>query len=104
VIAAGDIVPAKKPSPDIYLYVLETMALQPNECLVIEDSDQGLQAATQAGLKTVITYNGYTQDHDFSDALLALDHLGEPELPFRAIAGNPGSATFFDLNLAASLV
>ncbi|NJP10647.1 MAG: HAD family hydrolase [Leptolyngbyaceae cyanobacterium RU_5_1] len=104
VIAAGDIVPAKKPAPDIYWYVLEAMGLRPEECLAIEDSYQGLQAATQAGLKTVITLNGYTQNHDFSSASLVLDHLGEPELPFRAIAGFCDDAPCFNLALAQTVL
>lgn len=64
-IAAGDIVPAKKPAPDIYHYVLQAMNLPPEVCLAMEDSRQGLRSALQAGLKTVVTVNGYTQHQDF---------------------------------------
>lgn len=81
IIAAGDIVAKKKPAPDIYQYVLEKMNLTPRDCLVIEDSHQGLTAATTAGLKTIITVNNYTHNQDFSDAILVLSHLGEPEVP-----------------------
>lgn len=77
VIAAGDIVPAKKPAPDVYQYVLRVMGLEASECLAIEDSYQGLKAACQAGLKTVVTINDYTKDGDFSDAILVLNHLDE---------------------------
>jgi len=104
VIAAGDIVPQKKPAPDIYHYVVQSMALNPDDCLVIEDSQHGLEAATQAGLKTVVTINRYTRDQQFSDALLVLDHLGEPDLPFRAIKGDVGNATYFDISLAEALM
>lgn len=104
VIAAGDIVPAKKPAPDIYQYALEQLQLPPESCLAIEDSRQGLLAATQANLKTVITRSHYTQDEDFAEAVLVLDHLGEPDLPFQTIAGNPGTATYFDLPLATQLL
>jgi len=44
IIAAGDIVEKKKPAPDIYNYVIEKMDLSPKNCLVIEDSEQGLKA------------------------------------------------------------
>lgn len=81
VIAAGDIVAHKKPAPDIYHYVLSEMGLSPDECLVFEDSDHGLQAATQAQLTTIVTHNGYTYDQDFSAAALVLDHLGDPNNP-----------------------
>jgi HAD superfamily hydrolase (TIGR01509 family) len=103
VIAAGDIVPAKKPAPDVYHYVLDAMSLTPEACLVIEDSHQGLTAARQANLPTVITLNNYTRHHDFAGARLVLDHLGEPDLPFQAIAGHP-QATYFDLALAEQLI
>lgn len=86
VIAAGDIVPAKKPAPDIYHYVLREMNLTPQECLVFEDSAHGLTAAATAGLPTVVTVNGYTRHQDFSKAVMVLDHLGEPDVPTRAIA------------------
>lgn len=75
VIGAGDIVPHKKPAPDIYQYVLEKMQLGPEECVAFEDSANGLKAALGVGLKTVITYNGYTRDDDFSGALVVLDRM-----------------------------
>ncbi len=104
VIAAGDVVPAKKPAPDIYKYALQKLGLPPEACLAIEDSHQGLQAATRAGLKTVITFNGYTQDEDFSAAALVLDHLGEPDQPFVVVNGSSNQGTFFDISLARQLL
>jgi HAD superfamily hydrolase (TIGR01509 family) len=104
VIAAGDMVPAKKPAPDVYHYVLQAMDLSPSECLAIEDSYQGLQAARQAGIPTVITINPYTAQHDFTGALLVLNHLGEPDDPFARLAGDALPATYFDLALARSLL
>lgn len=102
-IAAGDIVPAKKPAPDIYHHVLQTMELAPEDCLAIEDSHHGLVAARQANLKTVITVNNYTRNHDFSDAALVLNHLGEPDQPFTVLAGEVAGATYFDIALARHL-
>lgn len=104
VIAAGEVVPAKKPAPDVYLYALKALGLSPQVCLAIEDSRQGLLAATQAGLTTVITRSHYTHQEEFTDAALVLDHLGEPDLPFRAIAGDVGTATYFNLALASHLL
>ena len=103
VIAAGDIVPAKKPAPDIYNYVLQAMQLEPQACLAFEDSHAGLQSAVQAALPTVITVNEYTQKQDFTGAALVIDHLGEPDLPFAVLAGGTGDRTFFDLALAQHL-
>lgn len=106
VIAAGDVVPAKKPSPDIYLYALEKMQLSPAECLAFEDSENGLQAARGAGLRTVITVNDYTRDHDFTGATLVLDQLGDPGQPYIRLSGQSSgnSERVFDLSLARSLV
>jgi len=99
VIAAGDIVPAKKPAPDIYQYVLQVISLPASDCLAVEDSYHGLQAALQAGLRTVITVNDYTKEQDFSGARLVLNHLGEPDQPFTVLAGDAGDANCFDLAL-----
>lgn len=104
IIAAGDIVTQKKPSPDIYEYVLKQMNLSPKHCLVFEDSYHGLQAAHQADLKTVITTHDYTKHQDFSLATLILDHLGEPDQAFTVIRGNVNHKNYFDVELANFLV
>jgi len=97
IIAAGDIVPAKKPAPDIYHYVLKQMNLDAKDCLVIEDSHHGILASTGAVLPTIVTFNDYTQSHDFSGALLVVNHLGEPELPCTVVAGEIGDVSYLDL-------
>lgn len=86
-IAAGDVVPKKKPAPDIYQYALEKMQLTPEDCIAIEDSENGILSATAAGIKSVITINEYTKNHNFDGALLVLDHLGEPDVPFTVLNG-----------------
>jgi beta-phosphoglucomutase-like phosphatase (HAD superfamily) len=103
VIAAGDVVPAKKPAPDIYQYVLNKMGLSADNCIAIEDSLHGLQAATALGIKTVITVNEYTQSEDFSEAILVLNHLGEQSLPFNVISGNVVAADYLNLALLRQL-
>jgi len=87
VVAAGSIVPRKKPAPDIYHHVLEKMALPAAACLAIEDSVNGLKAARAAGVEVLITVNRYTQGQDFSDAAVVLDHLGEPDSPCHMLRG-----------------
>ena len=88
VIGAGDIVPGKKPAPDIYLWVLEQLGLSAQHCLALEDSENGLKAALAAGLNTLITVNGYTYGQDFSGARLVLSDLGELSQPYEVLAGN----------------
>ena len=106
IIAAGDVVPRKKPAPDIYLYALEQMRVSARECLAFEDSQNGLQSARAAGLETVITVNDYTRDHDFDGAALVVDSLGEPQQPFSVIRADNrvNGAHMFDLALARRLL
>lgn len=86
-IGAGDIVPAKKPAPDIYTYVLQELGLSASECLAFEDSENGILASRGADLKTIVTINGYTEAHDFEGAVLVLDQMGEPDQPAVVLAG-----------------
>ncbi|MEB3340877.1 HAD family hydrolase [Okeania sp.] len=99
IIGAGDIVPAKKPAPDIYLYVLEKMNIQAENCIAFEDSYNGLQSAVQSGLKTIVTVTDYTRNQDFTGATLVLDNLGEPEKSFTVISGDTKDRTYCDLKL-----
>jgi HAD superfamily hydrolase (TIGR01509 family) len=77
-ILAGDVVTEKKPSPEIYHLATERLRLDPDRCVVIEDSRNGLLAAKGAGMRCVITQNAYTAAEDFSEADLVLDCLGDP--------------------------
>lgn len=99
VIAAGDIVPAKKPAPDIYDWALEKLNLTAEECLAFEDSENGVLSSLGANLKTIITINDYTKDHDFTGASLVLDHMGEPDTAFTTLAGNDFGETYLSLSL-----
>jgi HAD superfamily hydrolase (TIGR01509 family) len=106
VIGAGDMVANKKPAPDIYQYVLQQMQLSPQDCLALEDSQAGLQSATAAGLPTVVTANEYTQNQDFSDAKLVLNHLGDDQHPCTVLATQVdaiASIDCFDVEAARKL-
>jgi len=89
VLAAGDIVPAKKPAPDIYHYALEQLGESPEHTLALEDSANGWKSAHAAGLKCVVTVNGYTRQHDFSGADLVVSELGEPDADAVEVLQNP---------------
>ena len=80
VIAAGDIVAAKKPAPDIYRYVLARLGLAGHSCLALEDTRHGLTASLGAGIPTVVTYNDYSREQDFSGALAVLPDLAKTSL------------------------
>ncbi|MBL8497007.1 HAD family hydrolase [Nitrosomonas sp. JL21] len=87
VIGAGDIVPLKKPAPDIYHWVLDQLGMTPQQCIAIEDSENGLKAALAADLTTLITVSGYTHAQNFDGAVSVLSDLGEPSQPFTQIKG-----------------
>lgn len=98
VIAAGDVVPHKKPAPDIFTYALERLGLKPEACVALEDSDNGAQAALAAGIRAlVVTVNAYTAAQDFGAAALVVDQLGEPDSPPRVLAGELGGRALVDL-------
>lgn len=78
-VLAGDVVGRKKPDPEIYLLALEKTGLKPEQCVVIEDSRNGVTAAKSAGLYVVATTNVYTENEDLSDADIVVTSLGDPD-------------------------
>lgn len=104
VIAAGDIVPAKKPAPDIYVWAMAQMGVKPEVCMAFEDSDNGLRSVLGSGIKSlVVTVNAYTQAQDFTGASLVLDQLGEPDAPCKALTGEQPAAGYLDIAALRSL-
>ena len=77
-LLGGDVVKRKKPAPDIYLLAAEKLGVSPAECVVVEDSSNGVEAAAAASMKCVVTVSGYTRDEDFSKASIVLSCLGDP--------------------------
>ena len=89
VVAAGDVVPHKKPAPDIFVLALEQLGLPPEACVAIEDSDNGVRSALGAGLRALlVTESTYTRGEDFGAAPLVVDGLGEPDRPARVLKGD----------------
>ena len=83
-VHAGDVVSKKKPDPEIYELAKQTLGLPTHECMVIEDSRNGLLAATGAGLPTLVTTSTYTVDEDFTGAVKIVPELGdEPNVNVR---------------------
>jgi HAD superfamily hydrolase (TIGR01509 family) len=76
-VLAGDVVSRKKPDPEIYNLAKQALGLPVEECVVIEDSRNGLLAALGAGLPVLITTSTYTVDEDFSGAIGVVPELGD---------------------------
>jgi dihydroxyacetone kinase phosphoprotein-dependent L subunit len=77
-VFAGDVVAHKKPAPDIYRLAVDSLGVPARYVVVVEDSRNGLLAATGAGLACVITVNDFTAGEDFSEAALVVSSLGDP--------------------------
>ncbi len=75
------------------------MNLKADQCLAFEDSHNGLLSSNGADLKTIVTINDYTSDHDFSGAVLVLSDLGEPDQPMSVLQGSCDDS-FFNLATA----
>ena len=87
-VLAGDMVTKKKPAPDIYLLALEKLGVSPHEALVVEDSRNGLLAATAAGMHCVVTLSSYTWSEDMQEAILVVSDLGEEDQPMQVISNH----------------
>lgn len=77
---AGDDVKEKKPDPSIYVTASKRLGVSERDCLVVEDSVIGLQAATTAGMSCVITHTPSTADQDFKDAIAIYPDLSNVRL------------------------
>jgi HAD superfamily hydrolase (TIGR01509 family) len=51
-VCAGEY-PCGKPAPDPFLIAAEKLGIPPADCLVFEDADLGIQAATAAGMQSI---------------------------------------------------
>ncbi len=91
-VLAGDVVAHKKPAPDIYLLAIERLGAGPHHTLVIEDSRNGFEAARAAGLRCLVTVNGYTEAEDFDEAALVVTSLGDPNGQHTVVLANRSSA------------
>lgn len=87
-LLAGDIVKSKKPNPEIYLLAKKIIDLNPEEILVIEDSENGVIASKAAGLKVLVTVNDYTRNENLSMADTVLTSLGDENERAILLAGN----------------
>ncbi|HIG30218.1 MAG TPA: HAD family hydrolase [Verrucomicrobiales bacterium] len=85
-ILAGEVVSEKKPDPEIYHLALERLKVRAEDCVVIEDSRNGLLAAKGAGMHCFVTPSAYTVDENFAEADQVGSELGDP----------PGDCVSFD--------
>ena len=76
-LGCGDVVPHKKPAPDVYLWVLRELGVSAGDCIALEDSEIGLAASRAAGIRTYITVSSYTRGEAFEGAAAVFDDLSD---------------------------
>jgi len=86
---AGDDVDKKKPDPKIYNIAAQKLGVDPSECVVVEDSLIGLQAALGAGMRCVITYTPSTKSQAFPGADAIVHDLSHPDMNIRFLQQLP---------------
>jgi HAD superfamily hydrolase (TIGR01509 family) len=75
VVVSGDFVKFGKPHPDIYLHTANELQVKPWECVVIEDSINGVKSAKAAGMHCVAVPDKRLNQKEFLAADLILDRL-----------------------------
>ncbi|EWY39071.1 CbbY [Skermanella stibiiresistens SB22] len=99
VIAAGDMVAAKKPAPDVYLLALDRLGLPAADCVAIEDSYNGVMSARRAGIAVLATSSEYTRFDDLRHAQGVVSDLGEPDAPYLHLGGVGSSHTHVTVDM-----
>ena len=77
IAVSGTEVAQGKPAPDIFLETARRLRLAPAQCLVVEDSRNGLLAAKAAGMTCAVVPCASTRHHDFGEADHRLGALPE---------------------------
>jgi HAD superfamily hydrolase (TIGR01509 family) len=72
-IVTRDMVMNPKPAPDVYLKTVQTLRIEPNRAVALEDSEQGCRAAKQAGMKAVAIPNQFSERQNFNVADLIVE-------------------------------
>jgi len=74
-ILSGEEVQRGKPYPDIFLETAEMLRVNPQECVVIEDSTNGIKAALAAGMKCIGFINLNSGLQDLTSASIIVDSI-----------------------------
>ena len=82
VYVSGEQLKRPKPAPDIFIKAAELLGVSPSECIVIEDSGNGVNAAKAAGMACVGYINPGSGDQDLSAADYLVESLEGLETSF----------------------
>lgn len=76
-IVCGSDVERGKPFPDVFLEAAKRLGVNPSECIVLEDSPAGIQAANRAGIFSVVILHNTNNGLDFSEAKASITSIEE---------------------------
>jgi len=79
-VVTRDMVMNPKPAPDAYLKTAQTLGIEPNRTVALEDSEPGCRAAKQAGMKAVAIPNKFSERQDFKVADLVVKSAEDLDL------------------------
>jgi len=69
-----------KPDPEPFLTAIKRTGLKREHCIIVEDSERGLDAAKAAGIRCIVVPNNLTRDNNFSGAYRVLDSIRQVPL------------------------
>jgi beta-phosphoglucomutase len=87
VTVAGDEVPQKKPAPDIYRKAIQTLGIEHNNCIAIEDSGAGIRSAKANDIICVALRNQYLKENESLEADMVIDSINEVVETINLISG-----------------
>ncbi|PNR95327.1 HAD family phosphatase [Petrotoga sp. 9PWA.NaAc.5.4] len=77
VVVSAESVSRGKPKPDLFIYTAGLLNVKPRECLVIEDSKNGVKAAKCAGMVCIGFNNPNSMNQDLSKADIIVENMNE---------------------------
>lgn len=81
-LVSGENVEHPKPAPDVFLKAVDELGLSVGECIIIEDSGNGVRAAKAAGVPVIGFYNPDSGDQDLSKADIVVEGFEEVDFDF----------------------
>ena len=103
-IAHGECTKKKRPSPEIYEWILEKLRIAPQSCVAIEDSLRGLKSAVNANINVLVTPSVYTKNENFEEANVVVSSLGEGDKPFQVIKGKTYGNKLVNIDLLRKII
>ena len=86
-VVCGEDAPRRKPDPQSYLRCLDALRLDPQDTIAVEDSANGLAAASAAGIPTLVTRSVFFASGAYPGALAVCDDLEHPAAPSARLRG-----------------